>query len=187
MLPKRKEMPMNLQRIQQLADYIDTMPHHIIRGETRLDGPTAEDIDHFNLSSWCSSDGTMRRRQGPMVPGKCHTVGCIAGVAVLLWGSELSEPLQHMSIQTKAELVLGMERSGPSGGDDLFVPDEAASDHDIPIDEITPHQAARVLELVANGWDDRIAEAWDRVLGDDRDRWARRRAEAWGGAELTEL
>ena len=167
---------MNLQRIQELADYIDTMPHHVnlegwvpVRGGARLDGPNdkdyrlaTEDIDRFNLSAWCASDAQ-----------ECRTVGCIAGVAVLLWGSELSEPLRRMNIQTQAEQVLGMERSGPSGGNDLFVPDEAASDHDIPINHITPHQAARVLELVANGWDCHIHEAWVRVLSDDTDRWAR--------------
>lgn len=124
----------NKERLIAVADYVEAMPHaNVTYGDSSGDS-TPNEITRFNMTA-CALEFP------------CGTAGCIAGVAVLLFGTDKQKatvdtsPSQSRGIMATAEELLGLSHREAAN---LFVPHGR-------LWGLTPQQAARAIRLFVDG------------------------------------
>lgn len=120
---------MNKERLLELADRIEVMPHV----ET-LGGRKAPGKESFDMTTW-----------------HCGSAGCIGGWAEKFWGSDVEQDEDNPPFSDNIAMeVLGLTHSQCSA---LFYPSEESSlSGDVPYSDITPAEAATAIrKLVGTG------------------------------------
>lgn len=133
---------MNKKRLLAVADHIEPLPTVKARDFEHATRCSPRKIRRFTMKA-CSETF------------ECGSAGCIAGVAVLLFGTEEDNvPSSARSIMDIAQKILGLTASQ---AENLFVPSGSLWD-------ITPQEAAKAIRLFVNtphcAW-----EAWEAARG----------------------
>lgn len=130
---------MNVDRMNKLADYIESMPHF-------TDHP-GDNVDVFNLSTWLSDRYH-----------NCGTAGCIGGWAKIMAAKDLG--VSHDSSEANSRYWLNLTRQE---AEDLFFP-QTAEWGGLDWDDVKPKEAAEVIRLAAKGM--RVRNAFNLVMND---------------------
>lgn len=134
---------MKKKRLLKVADHIEGMERVKANAHDVAWGCSPQKITRFTMSA-CAKEYS------------CGTAGCIAGVAVLLFGSREEKRVRGAEqLMLIAEKLLDIE---PDVGQDLFVPCGNLWD-------IHPQEAATAIRLFVEGMSP--SEAWDRSMDPD--------------------
>ena len=141
-------MSINIDRLKELSKKVRGMPHLFISDCDHSITAVPSEINFFNMKCWASTFD------------HCNTVGCLAGVTVLLWGGDESKYCNHSNLRTRAiELLNLTDRQAYA----LFSASEAHG----TTDRITPDMAADCLDFIVENWSDEE----DEEMGRANDAW----------------